>query len=241
MIEKSEKLINKEQVKSFSSLILIGVALVLAMCVFLKGSLAWFAQNDVVSAKGISVSAKGLPDADVYLMIDDVRVDESAVDLFSDMIPGQTANFKIGVKNNTDGKISFFLAIAASTAEEDTAYVVDGLYHYFGSQIRINSIKNGSDDLLTRSGADSYLLPLADDLYSDGLPPTALDSEYDFSLLEERTLTEELVIDAGGEVFLDVELEFVDNNTLQNAYIDFGKTEGQTLARTLLCYLFYAE
>ena len=241
MIEKSKKLINKECLRSFSSLMLIGIILILAMCVFFKGSLAWVAVNDNVSAQGIDIAVRGLPDADVYLMIDDVRVDESAIDLFSDMLPGEKVHFKIGIKNNTDGKILFRISIAPPTVAQDTAYVIDDLYHYFGSQIRINSIKNGSDDLLTLSGADCYLLPLADALYSNGVPPTALDSEYDFSLLEERDLTEELKIDAEGEIFLDVELEFVDNNTLQNAYIDFGKAEGQTLARTLRCYLFYAE
>jgi hypothetical protein len=206
---------------------------------FFNNSLAWVASNDHIDAGGMSVSVRGLPDADVYLMVDGVSIDENATDIFADLLPGQKVSFNVCVKNNTDDKIFFRISIAAPTAEQDTPYVVDGLYHYFGSQIRINSIKNGSDDLLTLSGSYCYLLPLSDNLYANGLPPTAIDSEYDFSLLEERNLTSEVEINAGGQVTLDVELEFVDNNTLQNAYIDFGKVDGQTLSRTLLCYLFY--
>ena len=224
----------------FYSMMLIMVAFLLALFAFFNDSLGWIASNDRVASEGMTVSVSGLPDADVYLMIDGVRVDASAADLFSDLTPGQKVSFKICVKNTTDGKISFRISMPAPTAEQDTVFVADGLYHYFGSQIRINSIKNGSLDVLALSAADCYLLPLDEALYSDGLPPTALDAEYDFSLLEERNLTGEVVIDANAETFLDVELEFVDNNTLQNAYIDFGKSDGQTLSRTLICYLSYA-
>lgn len=240
MNEKNEKQIRKEQITPFVSLTLVSIILLIAMFAFFNGSLAWLASNNNVTANGITVSARGTPDADVYLMIDGVRIDEGATDLFSDIVPGEKIRFKICVKNNTDENVLFRIAMAAPTADQDSEYEKDGLYHYFGSQIRINSIKNSSDDILTLSGASCYLLPLSDALYVDGLPPTAIDSEYDFSSLTERELTEEVEIGAGGEIFLDVELEFVDNNTLQNAYIDFGKSDGQTLARTLLCYLFYA-
>lgn len=217
----------------------MGTVLILSTIVFFNNSLAWVASNDHIDAGGMSVSVRGLPDADVYLMVDGVSIDENATDIFADLLPGQKVSFNVCVKNNTDDKIFFRISMAAPTAEQDTPYVVDGVYHYFGSQIRINSIKNGSDDLLTLSGSYCYLLPLSDNLYANGLPPTAINSEYDFSLLEERNLTSEVEINAGGQVTLDVELEFVDNNTLQNAYIDFGKVDGQTLSRTLLCYLSY--
>lgn len=229
----------KNYIMPISTLILMGTVLILSTIMFFNNSLAWVASNDHIDAGGMSVSVRGLPDADVYLMVDGVSIDENATDIFADLLPGQKVSFNVCVKNNTDDKIFFRISIAAPTAEQDTPYVVDGLYHYFGSQIRINSIKNGSDDLLTLSGSYCYLLPLSDNLYANGLPPTAIDSEYDFSLLEERNLTSEVEINAGGQVTLDVELEFVDNNTLQNAYIDFGKVDGQTLSRTLLCYLFY--
>ena len=229
----------KNYIMPLSTLILMGTVLILSTIVFFNNSLAWVASNDHIDAGGMSVSVRGLPDADVYLMVDGVSIDENATDIFADLLPGQKVSFNVCVKNNTDDKIFFRISMAAPTAEQDTPYVVDGVYHYFGSQIRINSIKNGSDDLLTLSGSYCYLLPLSDNLYANGLPPTAINSEYDFSLLEERNLTSEVEINAGGQVTLDVELEFVDNNTLQNAYIDFGKVDGQTLSRTLLCYLSY--
>lgn len=231
----------KDYIMSISALILISSVLILSTIMFFNNSLGWFASNELVDSGGVNVSVRGLPDADVYLMVDGVIIDENATDIFADLLPGQKVSFNICVKNNTDSNILFRISMAAPTAAQDTPYVADGLYHYFGSQIRINSIKNGSEDLLALSGSYCYLLPLSDDLYANGLPPTAIDSEYDFSLLKERNLTGEVKINAGGQITLDVEIEFVDNNTLQNAYIDFGKVDGQTLARTLLCYLFYDE
>ena len=243
MIEKIENLIKKNEITLLFSMMFIIVVLLLSIFVFFNDSLGWLASNDNVFAQGITVSAQGLPDADVYLKIDEERVEENAADLFSNLMPGQKFYFKFCVKNNSDSKIAFRIAMAAPdpNGNQDTAIVADDLYHYFGTQIRINSIKNGSDNLLTLSGSERYLLPLDDNLYTGGLPPTAINGKYDFSTLKERNLTDEVVVDANSEIFLVVEMEFVDNNTLQNAYMNFGKEEGQTLARTLICDLYYIK
>lgn len=234
-------LVKKEYIKPLFSLALVGSVLVLSLMTFLGNTLGWFASNDNVSGNGMQVSVSGVPDTDLYLMVDGVRVDDNAADIFENLVPGQKVSFQLYVRNKTNKQIDFKLYMEAPTAEQDTVLVVDGLYHYFGSQIRVNSVKNGDNNLLALSGADCYLLPLGEELYVDGLQPTAIETEYNFSALEDRVITPVIQIDAEGVLVLDFELEFVDNNTLQNAYINFGKIDSQTLARTLICEVYYSE
>ena len=234
-------LVKKEYIKPLFSLALVGSVLVLSLMTFLGNTLGWFASNDNVSGNGMQVSVSGVPDTVLYLMVDDVRVDDNATDIFENLVPGQKVSFQLYVKNKTNKQIDFKLYMEAPTAEQDTVFVADDLYHYFGSQIRVNSVKNGDNNLLTLSGADCYLLPLDEELYEDGLQPTAIETEYNFSALEDRAMIPVIQIDAEGELVLDFELEFVDNNTLQNAYINFGKIDSQTLARTLMCEVYYSE
>lgn len=237
----SEKLIKKEQITSFLSLVVVGIALVIAIFVCSDNSFGWFSENPNVDGGGMSVDTRGMPEAEVYFMIDGVRIEENAADLFADLVPGQRVDFQLYVRNKSGEKITVQLFMMAPTAEQDTAVVDDGLFHYFGSQIRLNYIQNEGDDLLTLSEEERYLLPLDKALYTNGLPPTGIGSEYDFSALHNRMLTDAIELDAGEEICLDLELEFVDNNTLQNVYIDFGKEGDQLFARTLLCYLAFAE
>ena len=237
----TEKNIKKEQIVSFLSLVAVGIVLVLAIFIYSGNSFGWFSANRQVGARGMSVSPYGLPEAEVYFMVDGVRVEESAADIFADLVPGQTVDFQLYVRNMSGEKISVQLFMAAPTAEQDTVVVQNELFHYFGSQIRLNHIQNGADDILTLFEEERYLLLLDESLYTNGLPPTAIENEYDFSALRDRPLTSVLELDGEEVLCLDFELEFVDNNTLQNVYIDFGKDGDQILARTLLCYLEFVR
>lgn len=236
-----EKLIMKKQIMSFISLVMVGIAAALAIFVFCNNSFGWLSANHHIGARGMSVAAYGLPEAEVYFILDGARVEENSEDFFADLIPGQKVDFQLYIRNKTDEKINVQLFMDAATADQDTAVIADGCFHYFGSQIRLNYIKNGNDDILMLSEQDRYLLPLDETLYKNGLQPTAIENEYDFSALHDRMLTDGLIMDAGEELYLDLELEFVDNNTLQNVYIDFGKNDDQRFSRTFLCYLSFAE
>lgn len=246
--------IKKEYIMPLTSLVVVGTALVLALSMFFNSSLGWLAKNDAVEANGMNVSVRGVPDIDQYITVGGVRVSEDATNIFSALRPENNYNkveFQLHVINKTDEPINFQLFMAAPKESNDTPYVVDGLYHYFGTQIRINSIKNSDSDVLSLVGNDRYLLTLDNALYigdSSNLPPTAINQEYDFNSLTEKTLTGVIEISAGDELILDFELEFVDNGTLQNAYIDFGNPNAEDtakaalrLSRTLVCSVSYVK
>ena len=247
MLQKLKQLnIKKEYVMPLISLITVGVVMIMAMVAMAGSTLGWYASNDQVNANGMNISVKGMPDTEQYITYEGKRLDESATDIFADMRPGYTVDFQLHIKNKTDEKIDFQLLMAAPSAEQDTPYILDGLYHYFGSQLRLNSIKNGENSLLTLQGKDRYLLPLDEGLYTDGMQPTSIDSEFDFSTLSERALTEIMEIGANGELVLTIQIEFVDNNTLQNAYINFGNENDDekadlNISRTLVCYFAYQD
>ena len=244
MLEKLK--INKNYIMPLTSLVVVGTVMVLSVAMLLNSSLGWLASNDEVTAGGMGVGVRGMPDVDVYLELDGVRLAEDATDIFSGLVPGQKVAVKLYAENKTDEAVRFALSMAAPTAEDDTPVIEDGLYHYFGSQIRLNSIKQGESEQLTLTGIDRYLLTLDAELYTDGLQPTAIDAELDFSTLGAKALTGDIEIAAGGTLVLDLELEFVDNNKLQNPYIKFGdptdeEKKNLVLKRTLICTLSYVE
>ena len=62
------------------------------------------------------------------------------------------------------------------------------------------------------------------------------------------SLTRPINIAPNGEITLDIEMEFVDNGTLQNPYIEFGTPNAAdpnkaslVLSRTLLCVVDYTS
>lgn len=247
MLQKLKQLnIKKEYVMPLISLITVGVVMIMAIVTMAGSTLGWYAHNDQVDANGMNISVKGMPDTEQYIIYNGNKLDDAATDIFAGMRPGDIAEFQLYIKNKTNEKIDFQLLMAAPSAEQDTPYILDGLYHYFGSQLRLNSIKSGENSLLTLQGTDRYLLPLDEGLYTNGLQPTSINSEFDFSTLSERALTNVIEIDANGELVLTIQIEFVDNNTLQNAYINFGNENDDekadlNISRTLVCYFAYQD
>lgn len=244
-------MLKKEYAAPLLSLVMIGLLIALAFFTMLDHTLAWFANNDTVNATGMNVSARGIPETEQYLMVDGVRLEEGANELFTELMPGEIITFQLYVKNKTNKDIELGLSMAAPTENDDQPYVTDGLYHYMGTQIRINSIKNLDSELLSLTGNERYLLTLDDSLYigdDASLPPTATESAYDFSALTDKSLTSPVRIAANGELFLDIELEFVDNGISQNAYIDYGNSSSDnpakrnlTFSRTLFCSFAYVS
>ena len=230
--------IKKEYIAPLVSLILVALTLIFSLTIHFNDSLGWFASNKSVEANGMSVSINGMPETEIYFIVNGSRIKEDdATNLFQNLRPGDKVQFQLFVENKSESKIQFHLSMKAPTNEQDTPVVIGDRYYYFGSQLRINYIKNGSNDVMNLTGNNRFLLPLDDSLYRSGLQPTSITSEFDFTTLSERLLTDSIVLNVGESVTLDFEIEFVDNNTLQNAYIDFGNNDNQKLARTLICYV----
>ena len=174
--------LGKAHIAPLLSIISTGILLILSFYIMFNDSVAWFSDNSTLASSGMSISARGVPDTEQYLIVDGVRVEKTADNLFSDLVPGKTVEFSLYVKNNTDSYIDFQLFMQAPTENDDTPYVIDGLYHYLGTQIRINSVKNGAEELLTLVGNDRFLLRLDNSLYigaDSSLPPTSINRMYE--------------------------------------------------------------
>ena len=138
--------------------------------------------------------------------------------------------------------------MSAPTAESDSVYVESGLYHYLGTQIRLNSIMKSGSDVLALTGTDKYLLPLEDSMYNGGLQPTGISEVYDFSASTNAQLANTITLASDAEATFALEFEFVDNGEVQNAYISFADSNSGdavkaslALSRTLICYYDFAE
>jgi hypothetical protein len=231
----------------FASVFIAGALLLAAIFAYFSSSLGWFSENRTANVSGLSLTVKGIPETEEYFKVNGVKVDETT-DVFREMTPGETRTIDLYIHNLSDKSINLLLSMSAPSAETDTAYVEDGLYHYFGSQIRLNSVKNGETDVLTLTGANKYLLPLDDTLYTDGLQPTGIEDEYDFTGAAPKQIGSKVTLAAGEELTLTFEFEFVDNGELQNAYISFADTSSDDeqkasmiLSRKLICYYAFNE
>ena len=222
-----------------SMIVTLGVLITSVFALF-GTSLGWFSSNTSAGASGISINVKGVPLTEEYFVINGVRADENATDIFSDLRPGQTVTADLHIKNNDDEAIRFTLIMSAPGEENDTPYVKNDLYYYFGSQIRLNSITQNGTDKLILSGRNKFLLPLSESLYKGGMQPTSIGSEFDFSTLSSTALMNTIEIAAGEELVFTLSFEFVDNGENQNAYIYFGNPLDEekaslNLSRTLIC------
>ena len=241
----------KECIAPLLSMTMILLLIAVSAFVMFDHTVAWFAVIDEVGGEGMQLEAGGQPETEQYLMIDGVRVEEHATDLFAGLKPGDRVTFQLYVKNKSAQNVVFQLFMDAPTEDDDQPYVLDGQYHYMGSQLRILSLEEGGEDLLRLTGNDRYLLTLDDALYigSDAsLPPTAIDAAYDFSSATNKTLTDTMLLADGEERIFTFELEFVDNGISQNPYIDYGSADAKdpakrdlSLSRTLVCYFEYEE
>lgn len=246
--------LKKEYFASLLSVIVVGAVLVVALYTFYDNSLAWFSNNKEVMAQGMSVVSRGAPNIATKLenfKRNDVAVTDAS-NPFTGLIPGDIVTFDIEVANKSDEAVNLSLLMAAPNADTDKDFVTNGLHHYFGTQFRINSIMQGSEDQLVVSGKESYLLTL-DDSYTyptkDGelVPPTAISSALTFTNQADKVLTDPISITAGGTLTLKVAIEFVDNGTVQNAYINFGATAAEDeekkepFSRQFICFAEFAE
>lgn len=228
--------LKKEYFASLLSVIVVGAVLVVALYTFYDNSLAWFSNNKEVMAQGMSVVSRGAPK--LAISVDNVVEDGTQAHKFTNLTPGDTVTFTISVTNKSGEPIDLRLLLGAPRQGFSTPYIVQTAepnvqqYHYFDTQIRINSVKltQGTGDSatttekLTLTGIDRYLMTVDESLYTNGLPPTSINAPYDFANAADKVLSGNNAIRLADNetVTFTLELEFVDNGQLQNAYIDFN-------------------
>ena len=144
--------------------------------------------------------------------------------------------------------------VVSALPDEHTGYKV----HYFGSQLRINSVTYVAGNI-TNVALNSNISALSDQarylLETNLISGTDMQATYTTDLitlssLSNKKLTTDFVLPAAASTadedatyaVLAIEIEFVDNRNVQNAYIDFGIpiTIGDTTFtpichRTIIC------
>lgn len=240
---------DKKTIKSLiykaASLLLLSIFLCTSVFIYLQKSFGWFSDNDEVSASGLSVQSGTGANVNIRLARDldedgtieaNEYFEEDAYPIFSELIPDNDEPLVVYVvfENKESDPISVSLSMLAPTEEDDIPILHDEhheittdptkaeRFHYFGSQIRLNSITVGG----TKTTLNKYLLETTALGENTGYQTTYVDQAYDFSTTTDITLISPeapLTIPAGQTVMVALEFQFVDNQTIQNAYINFGK------------------
>ena len=284
---------DKKTIKSLiykaASLLLLAIFLCTSVFIYLQKSFGWFSDNTEVSASGLSVqSSEGLdvraefaePGEGGGYIVPDIQ-DAENLNAFNNLLPGQTCTVYLKVSNYTTSNVKVSLSLAAPSDSDETPIIHDAngnvvsvsalptphdgyKVHYFGSQLRINSVtyvegdieSDGegntiavNSDINALSGQAQYLLETT--LITDTDMQTTYTSELiTLSSLGNKKLTTDFVLPAAASTaetdatyaVLAIEVEFVDNRDVQNAYIDFGVpiTIGETTFtpvchRTIIC------
>ena len=244
----------KSLVYKAASLLLLAIFLCTSVFIYLQKSFGWFSDNTEVSASGLSVqSSEGLnveatfkdptdaPNSAVKPNIDSTNNLVS----FSDLHPGNKVYVYLELANKEAVPVNVTLSLKAPTADDEVAVVTteDGVqkYTYFGAHIRINYMKLGSstgeDQMLNLTGTEKYLLDYeAGD--TNEFHDTLFSAPYEFSTATNKQLTDQIYLAASGTdgsvVRLLLEIEFVDNKTVQNPLIDFGKND-EVCTRMIIC------
>lgn len=262
---------DKKTIKSLiykaASLLLLSIFLCTSVFIYLQKSFGWFSDNDEVSASGISVQSGTGAAIDIamsYAKFDGSKTaaeikaltytnigTTASAPIFNQLSPGDKIALKLSFTNNESTVRYLSLSMLAPTAKNETPIITSVTtsggttaprYHYFGSQVRINSVSVNADFDPT------YLLKTAE-ILDENNKPTGFQQTYiennesvftgltDTALVPYTQGASNNVALAGEGATTDVIIvfEFVDNSTIQNAYINFGSQAGQLCQRTLYC------
>lgn len=256
-MEKKARTPMNKQMKSLlykaTSLVLLGIFMCTAVFGYLSRSFGWFSDNTEVSASGMSVQSSDGLDVEVNFSnsvagdADTVLPNISGNMIgFEDLVPNTRMLIGIELINHESKAVTVTLSLAAPTDENEKPVITDGQYTYFGAHLRINSFTipssgGSATDVMadTLSGTQQYLLTLEDSEYTTfkGVSvPNTFTEEYSFSNAAVKTLTDPISIPAGESIIVTMELEFVDNNDIQNPLINFAKPGGTGVcSRKIIC------
>ena len=253
----------KSLVYKAASLLLLAIFLCTSVFIYLQKSFGWFSDNDEVSASGLSIQSGTGANVNVRLARDDNNnaeiesnefLDENLFPVFDELVPSSTP-FVVYVvfKNNESTPVNVTLSMLAPTASDEVpilhnknhevvANPADAeRFHYFGSQLRLNSVTVKENSLSvagTKTTFNQYLLETEPLKENSDYQATYVEEAYDFSSLSDLALiADPLTISPGSTVYVALEFQFVDNTTIQNAYINFGKkiTISEGVEYTAVC------
>jgi hypothetical protein len=193
-----------------------------------------------------------------------VPMDGAASDVLSGMVPGDTQTAYVRIENSELEALSMELLLSAPNGLSDATVPVDGMYYYFGSQIRVTSIRTcdvsgtaSGSELRIVKGKEAFLLTMPNGFYTGDLTSdevkqgVGVTAEYDFSTAAQKKLTGAITVPAAtkdadtgdvtpGVIYLAITFQFAENGQEQNPYIGFGTGSSRgTLSRQLLCW--YSE
>ena len=253
----------KSLIYKAASLLLLAIFLCTSVFIYLQKSFGWFSDNTEVSASGLSVqSSEGLdvraefnaPSEDLGGSVKPNIDTQNNKVAFLDLHPGNKLYVNLELSNYELSPVDVTLLLKAPTENDDVVVetVENGQtkYTYFGAHIRINSMKlnnsSGAEQMLPALvGANRYTTAYLLDYElgdTDEYHNTLFDEKYNFAgNTTDKQLTNKIRLPAAtdkdnpGKVTLLLEIEFVDNEMVQNPLIDFGAVEGQVCTRMLIC------
>ena len=179
--------------------------------------------------------------------------------LFSNMLPTDQRTVYLEVTNNeSDTPLSLDVLLSApnntTNGGTDSGYSDENGYYYFGSQIRITNIQiSDSTGALSNDATanicavdgttQAYLLTIPavdgensfyDENGLQGVGATANQITAAFQNASQKKLTDanSITVPAGETVYIAFTFEFVENNQVQNPYIDFANKAGITAEDT---------
>ena len=163
----------KSLIYKAASLLLLAIFLCTSVFIYLQKSFGWFSDNDEVSASGLSVQSGSGAAVNISMSYAKFNGNKTAADIealtytnigttasapiFKDLNPGDKIALKLSFKNNESSVRYLSLSMLAPTAENEKPIMHDSnhdvttnpseavRYHYFGSQIRINSVSVNAD------------------------------------------------------------------------------------------------
>ena len=256
---------DKKTIKSLiykaASLLLLAIFLCTSVFIYLQKSFGWFSDNDEVSASGISVQSGTGAAIDIAMSYAKFGGDKTVAEIkaltytnigttasapiFNGLLPGDKIALKLSFTNNESSVRYLTLSMLAPTEENETPIITSvttsggsstNRYHYFGSQIRINSV--GEKEInkyllettpLTGGFQQTYYEKPTEDDHVFNKAANATD-------IQLYTQSDSIALAGEGDTTdVIIVFEFVDNSTIQNAYINFGSQAGQLCQRTLYC------
>lgn len=217
-------------IKAVIALVVV-VVLTLSVIFYSMPYLAWFSENENVTASGAAVSIKdyGISDEYYYKTASDEEYKEITTwdHVFKGLCPGDSVSIKAVYTNNSAETHGLIVYFGLSVGSSETPIEKDGKYYYLSTQLKITEIlKDG--EIQSVSG-DGYLMkPPADKI--------AYDTE---QTAENVLIAKNISLTSGGRATVEFTVEFVNYpNVDQNVYQGFGNGNGnESCYRQLIAFI----
>ena len=213
----------KKLISSFISLCCILGLLILCVILLPGLTFSWFSQNESVGGDGMGIGAEPYPLKVEYARLDaqggnagefsEIKSDVSLNFLESDVFyPGYSVLFKIRLTNTGISPICIHsVGFCEPTEDEEKPRVVESVSYYLGTQLSASVVAINDTPIPTPT--EQRLLTV-----SDGEP-----ERIPLTLYTDTGSTR--ILQPSEHMSLTVRLLFVDENTSQDVYRNFGKED----------------